>query len=131
MKRKVAESYIVDYNPFMLEAMQSNMELSLVVYTPWKVLEYITKEQQEAFGMKRSLDQLKHEDKDPSIENVLNLIDTARKLSLSEAFYRIDSSLYLTETNMTAFAVEADLPNRRLFRLIPDINGRMFEGLQG
>ena len=45
LKRKVAECFTVDYNPFVLEAMGSNMELSLVMFTPHNLVRYITKEQ--------------------------------------------------------------------------------------
>ena len=131
MKRKVAESLVVDYNPFMLEAMESNMELRLIVHTPIKVVEYITKEQNVAFGIKKSVEHLLRHEEDPSIHNVLRLINDARHLSLPEAFYRVDNSLYLSETNLTSFAVDADLPSKRRLHLIPDTNGRVFEGLPG
>ena len=130
-KREVKECFTVDYNPFLLEAIEANMELSLVVYTPTNLVRYITKERYEGFNMKKAVEDLLKEGEDASLENVLKAIDEKRKLSLAEAFYRVDNSLFLTETNMPADSVDSDLPQRRGRHFIPDPNGRVFPGLSG
>ena len=43
------------YNPFMLEVMGSNVEFSLVVFAPQNLVRYITKEQNVAFSVTRSV----------------------------------------------------------------------------
>ena len=47
LKRSVIAAYVVDYNPFCLEAMRSNMSMALVTHTPEKVIEIITKSQNQ------------------------------------------------------------------------------------
>ena len=104
----------MDYNPFILEVMGSNMEFSLVVFTPGNLIRYVTKEQDVAFSITRSKKKLVRNGDDPSLGNVLQEINGRRKLSQAEAFYRVDNSLCLTETNMKAVSVDADLPHERL-----------------
>ena len=131
LKRKVAECFTVDYNPFVLEAMGSNMELSLVMFTPHNLVRYITKEQDVAFSVTRSRKTLIRDGVDPSLENVLKVIDGARKLSQPEAFYRVDNSLSLSETNLRAESVCSDFPVNRPLHLIPDQSGQVFNGIPG
>ena len=77
--------------------------------------------------MKKAVENLLREGEDASLENVLEAIGEKRKLSLAEAFYRVDNSLILTETNMPADSVDPNLPQRRRGRhFIPDPNGRFF-----
>ena len=113
LKREVKKSFTVDYNPILLESMQSNMELSLVVFTPQKVIKYITKEQKTAFGMNKARKELVDTFQDPSLENILRVFNESRMLSLAEAFYRVDSSLSLSESNMPVYTVDTDLPHKR------------------
>ena len=113
VKRNVAESFTVDYNPFILEVLGSNMELSLITFTPGNVVEYITKEKDFAFSLNEARNNLIENEEAPSLENVLKSINDDRMLSLAEAFYRVDSSLSLTETNLPVLYVDADLPHKR------------------
>ena len=129
--RNVDECFTVDYNPFILEAMGSNMEFSLVVFTPGNLVHYVTKEEHKAFGITGSKRRLVRDGEIPSLENVLKEINGRRELSQAEAFYRVDNSLFLTETNLKAVSVDCDLPHERLLRLIPDQNGQLFRGLTG
>ena len=113
LKREVNESFTVDYNPILLETMQSNMELSLVVFTPEKVLKYITKEQETAFSMNKARMKLIDTFEDPSLENILRVFNESRMLSLAMAFYRVDSSLSLSESNMPVYTIDTNLPHKR------------------
>ena len=131
VKRGVEECFTVDYNPHILEAMEANMEMSLITFTPENVVKYITKERNRAFSITRSRKELMEDGEEPSVGNLLRKMNQSRRLSLAEAFYRIDSSLYLTETNMPALSVDSDLPFRRRLRLIPDQKGQVFDGLPG
>ena len=112
-KRRVEESFTVDYNPFLLEAMESNMELSLITYTPHRVVEYITKEKHRAFSLNKASKKLMRRWDDVSLGNILEVINEDRNLSLPEAFYRVDRSLSLSATNMPVIHVDADLPHQR------------------
>ena len=131
LKREVAECFTVDYNPFVLEAMGSNMEFSLVVFTPHNLIRYITKEQDVAFSITKSMKELSENGEDQSLENVLKVIDRARKLSQPEAFYRVDNSLSLSETNLPAESICSDFPINRPLHLIPDQRGQVFNGIPG
>ena len=113
VKRKVCECFTVDYNPFLLEEMASNMELSLVVFTPKKLLNYITKEQKAAFSITEAVREVIENGEDSTLENVLKVINSSRTLSLAEAFYRVDTSLFLTESNMPVLHIDSDLPHKR------------------
>ena len=42
-KRRVDEAWVVEYNPYCLEAKESNMVIRLIMHTPKTVLDYITK----------------------------------------------------------------------------------------
>ena len=42
LRRTVAEAYVVDYIPYLLEAMQSNMEVRIVTHTPHLLIDYVT-----------------------------------------------------------------------------------------
>ena len=41
--RHVSDIWVADFNPYCLEAMQSNMEVVLIMATPDRVLQYVTK----------------------------------------------------------------------------------------
>ena len=43
LQRSVGESYTVDYNPYLLECMKSNMEVRYVTHTPHLLINYVTK----------------------------------------------------------------------------------------
>ena len=64
-KRKVAEAWVVSYNPYCLEAMRSNMAMELILYTPRRVLDYITKGNKDKMG----------EDEDQSQSRVQKLLE--------------------------------------------------------
>ena len=111
LKRSVNAAYVVDYNPFCLEAMRSNMSMALVTHTPEKVIEYITKSQnQNDSGIVSFLEQ-----KAPSNcrEQLVERAKCHRKVSLNEACYRIDNSLKLSETNIEVSFINIKFPEDR------------------
>ena len=113
LRREVAESYVTDYNPFCLEAMRSNMELSLVLHTPKKCIEYMTKAQKHPSSHRNVVNRLKEMGEAASLENILKRMSDLREVSLSEAFFRIDDSLSLSETNAQVVFVNTNFPENR------------------
>ena len=116
LKRSVCETYTVDYSPYLLECMKSNMEVRYVTHTPNLLINYVTKAENK-----------------PNIEKVIKDIQTTggtitgaavatraqdyRKVSLEEAFFRIDTRLFFSNTNLQVVYVNTNFPSKR---------GRMF-----
>ena len=113
LRREVSESYVVDYNPFCLEAMQSNMELRFVLHTPIKLIEYMTKAQKSLGTHRKVVTSLKANGIDTSLVNILKGMSEHRSVNLSEAFFRIDDDLPLSETNLPVEFVNTNFPNNR------------------
>ena len=106
----------MDYSPYLLECMKSNMEVRYVTHTPNLLINYVTKAENK-----------------PNIEKVIKDIQTTggtitgaavatraqdyRKVSLEEAFFRIDTRLFFSNTNLQVVYVNTNFPGKR---------GRMF-----
>ena len=106
-KRNVNECFIAEYNPYCLEAMQSSMSFEFITHTPEKVLDYITKSRVED---KASMTEFLKTNtpryqKDCFLEH--------RKVSLNECFYRIDTELSLSDTNVNVCYIDARFPEKR------------------
>ena len=118
MVRDVSEAYVSTYNPYLLEAMRSNMDVSLILHTPNDVLDYITKG-----GGNPYLRQKNH-----SVKKVKALvgpraagrIDQMKEVSEAEAYFRLDPDLSLSDTNLTVEWANAVLPQNRTARYIRD-----------
>ena len=111
LRRSPKDSFIMDYNPYCLEAIRSNMAMELITHTPMKVIDYITK----AKDIENSSHLPFFEQKVPS-SNRKQIIDTAknhRKVSINEAFYRIDNSLRLSESNVDVVYLNIKFPEDR------------------
>ena len=113
LRREVAESYVTNYNPFCLEAMRSNMELSLVLHTPMKCLQYMTKAQKKPSSHRNVVNRLKEMGEATSLGNILKRMSDLREVGLDEAFFRIDDSLSLSETNAPVVFVNTNFPENR------------------
>ena len=110
--RDVSETFVATYNPYLLEAMRSNMEVSLVLFTPEVLLKYITKSQ----GRPDSSHIVKRLREDQAISNTRDLstrIKTMREVSEAEAYFRLDRDLSLSSTNLTVEWVNTAFPGSR------------------
>ena len=110
MERDVKEAYVATYNPYLLEAMKSNMEVTLVLHTPDSVLHYITKSSKPPKSQSETSRKLN----DGSVSQATkNRIEAMREVSEAEAFFRLDPELTLRETNMPVEWINTALPNKR------------------
>ena len=115
----MAEAWVVHYNPYCLEGMKSNMAiLELILYTPRRVLDYITKGNTDKMG----------EDEDRSQSRVLKLLlglggkdartvadraEDMMEVCQSEAFFRIDGQLRMSDSNAPVVWVNSSFPDAR------------------
>jgi hypothetical protein len=99
--------------------MRSNMAMELIVYTPTRVLDYITKGNKDKMG----------EDKDQSqsyVEKMLEGLDGKDvavgvgdrakdmiEVCQSEAFFRIDKQLHMSDSNVPVVWVNSSFPDAR------------------
>ena len=113
LRRSVSEVYVLDYNPFCIEAMRSNMSLSLVLYTPEKVIEYITKAQNRPNSQHQVVKNLREKGEAATVDQIVRRMAELREVSLAEAFFRIDDSLNLSEANVKVEFVNTNFPENR------------------
>ena len=115
LKRAPKDSYVMDYNPYCLEAIRSNMAMELVTHTPLKVIDYMTK----AKDIENSSHLPFIEQKAPSKcrKQIIERVRNHRKVSANEAFYRIDNTLRLSETNADVLFVNVKFPEHRFSTL--------------
>ena len=101
-KRSVAEAYIVNYNPMILLATHSNMELDLITHTPHVWFSYLTKSGKCQASLKSSQRDLQSRGEQDHAERLAKIAeDKKREVTLGEAFFLIDPSLSLASTNAT------------------------------
>ena len=113
MKRNVKEAYVNDYNPYCLEAMRSNLAFELITHTPDKVTAYITKAKHKMGGKTKVENQLKRNATTVSGQKIADRAREQREVSLPEAYFRIDGSLKLAESNMEVLYVCTKFPEDR------------------
>ena len=138
LRRSVCESYTVDYNPYLLECMKSNMEVRYVTHTPHLLIDYVTKAENKP-DIERLIKDIRNTGGTVTGAAVASRAQDYRKVSLQEAFFRIDTRLSFSNTNLQVVYVNTNFPHNRgrMFRLSPegDINlpGRngSFELLEG
>ena len=112
LKRTVAEAYVVDYNPYLLESMRSNLEVRIVTHTPDLLIDYITKAEKKP-GSQSVIKDL-HEKGEPiSAAKIARRAEDYREVSLAEAYFRIDDTLTLAETNIPVVFINTNFPNMR------------------
>ena len=129
-KRHVNACYTMEYSPYCLEAMRSSMSLECITHTPKKVIEYITKAREED---KTSLIRFLSEQSPSECRvQILEHAKCHRKVTLNEAFYRIDPDLKLSETDLDVCFIEARFPEKRklVFSKV-DIGGIKIHGKDG
>jgi hypothetical protein len=130
--RDISEVYVATYNPYLLEAMRSNMEVSLVMYTPEVVLRYITKGQSRP-DSSRAVKQLVEEHDMSKTSDVISRIKSMREVSEAEAYFRLDRDLSLSSTNLTVEWVNTAFPVNRTgsFKLADGPDGIELPGKPG
>ena len=112
LKREVSEAYTVDYNPYLLEGMRSNMEVRYVTHTPHLLINYVTKAENKP-NIERVIDDIKNAGGPVNGARVASHAQDYRKVSLPEAFFRIDTRLSLSNTNVQVNFVNTKFPHLR------------------
>ena len=111
LKWSVSESYTVDCNPYLLEFMRSNMEVRYVTHTPSLLVDYVKKA-----GHKPNINKVIED-----IRKAVGLVTGAsvathtqdyQKVSLPEAFFRIDTRLILSTSNIKVVYVKTSFPTK-------------------
>jgi hypothetical protein len=111
--RDVYEVFVATYNPYLMEAMRSNMEVNLVLYTPEVVLRYITKGKKTAGNQVETVRELKKDDAFANRRDMINRLKHMREVSEAEAYYRLDPELTLSSTNLSVDWVNTAFPQTR------------------
>ena len=112
-RRAVAEVWVADYNPYCLEAMQSNMEVKLVLATPNTVLRYVTKGGKTGHNTSRVVNALLDQEFSIYATRLGNRAQDMNEICESEAFFRLDKQLHMSDTNVTTVWVNSGFPNER------------------
>ena len=112
LKRSVSEAYIVDYNPFLLEGMRSNMEVRYVTHTPHLLINYVTKAESKP-NIEKVIADIRRTGGQVTGASIATQAQNYRKVSLPEAFFRIDTRLSLSNTNVQVVNVNTKFPHLR------------------
>ena len=112
LRRTVAESYVVDYNPYLLEAMRSNMEVRIVTHTPELVVDYVTKAKDKP-SSQRVIQDIQEKGEPVTAARIASRAQDYREVSLAEAFFRIDDTLKMSETNLRVVFASTNFPELR------------------
>ena len=113
LRRRVADTWVVEYNPHCLGAMKSNICVRLILHTPQQVFDYITK------GNDCGEDLVGRKLQDLSAQGVVDaeiVAIRAKKMMevcQSEAFFRMDNHLFLAENNVTVAWIDSRFPHKR------------------
>ena len=115
---------VADYNPYCLEAMQSNMEVKLILGTPVKVLSYVTKG-----GMAGKTDlvanALDGQNFSSHGKRLAARAREMREICESEAFFRLDRQMHLSDSNANTVWVNTDFPAGRKSTFVRVEEGRI------
>ena len=114
MQRDVAEAFVVQYEPHILEASKANHSMEIITHTLDSVISYVTKRGgnciEEAKKLARDLDNMGHEEKSA---HILSTAADHREVTQSEAYFRIDPSLAMASTNLHVVFVNTKFPENR------------------
>ena len=114
IQRQVAEAYVVQYQPHILEASRANHSMEVITHTLDTVIDYITKRRgnslDEAKKLAQDLDNLGHKEKSA---HILKTAVDHREVTQSEAYFRIDPSLSMASTNLQVVFVNSKFPANR------------------
>ena len=117
-KRDVTEAWVVSYNPYCLEVMKSNMAMELILYTPRRVIDYITKGNKDKMGeegneSKSRVVQLLDEIGPRNQKAVRDRAKKMMEVCMSEAIFRIDKQLRISDSNVHVVWVNSSFPGLR------------------
>ena len=117
-ERRVNEVWVVEYNPYCLEEMRSNMAIKLITKTPQKVVNYITKGSGRKFhdyenGSLRSVVKCLEEKNDDVGESLVRRVKQMMEVCQAEALFRIDPNLSMSNTNVAVTWVNTSFPRER------------------
>ena len=124
LKRSVSETYTVDYNPYLLESMRSNMEVRYVTHTPNLLINYVTKAENKP-SIENVLKDIQRTGGPITGANVASKVQDYRKISLPEAFFRIDTKLFFVNTNLQVVFVNTNFPHERGTMYKPSTEGHI------
>ena len=100
-KRSVSEVYVANYNPILLLATQSNLELDLITHTPHNWFSYMTKSGNCQTTMQIIQRELEEGEHIHARHLAQMTIDKKREVTLGEAFSLIDPHLSLFSSNVS------------------------------
>ena len=112
-RRAPSEVWVADYNPYCLEAMRSNMEVKLIMSNPDTVLSYMTKAKSKRTSHARLVDELRENEPDLRAQKVADRADQMREVCQSEAFFRLDRNMHLSDSNVPTVWVNSAFPDLR------------------
>jgi hypothetical protein len=103
--RRVCEVWVAGYNPWVLLATEANMELDLVTHSPAALEEYLAKGPDQD-SLKAAIAELEGRGGPGERQAAKRLKREVRagrrEVTLTEAFFRLDSRLHLTEQSPTS-----------------------------
>ena len=101
-KRSVSEVYTAKYNPIILLATKSNIEVDVITHTPHVWFSYITKSADSQTSLKTSQEELVSRGEDDTAAHIAKMVDAQkREVTLGEAFFLLDPHLSLASSNVT------------------------------
>ena len=109
--RRVGECWGVSYNPWVLMSAKSNVEVELVTHTPQRLYSYLTKgaTSQTILEMADEVESRGGSRMGDMAEQIRLVTEEGwREVSLLEAFYRLDPSLHLYNSNCFLARVSVD-----------------------
>lgn len=117
LRRSVADVFVNNYNPEWIRAWNANMDLQ-VCLDYYAVLTYITDYymKDDSGTMQFLLDATKEftgNNITEKMKYLANVFLTHRQKGKFEAFYSIDPSLHLTDSNIKAIYVDTNMPDKR------------------
>ena len=99
--RSVSEAYIAKFNPIILLATQSNIEVDIITHTPHTWFYYMTKSGESQTSLRSSQRELvSRGENDNAVRLGEMLTAKKREVTLGEAFFLLDPQLSLTSSNV-------------------------------
>lgn len=101
-KRSVSQTYIGNFNPIILLATQSNIDVDIITHTPQVWFSYMTKSADSQTSMKSSHRELEKRGEHACALRLMEMMEAKkREVMLGEVFCLIDPQLSLVSSNVT------------------------------
>lgn len=101
--RRVSEVWVVNFNPWAIQAIQGNMELDIITHTPQKLISYVGKGVSQR-SLQTAKEELYDREQSGDVETAERLEELGkagwREVSLVEALFRLDSNLTLSQCTL-------------------------------